>query len=547
MTQGSPTFNLVDEPWITVVTTDGRCEDVSLLNAFVRARGITRIVGEVPTQSFAILRLLLAVLHRASGGPQSVEQWVHARDDWDDAVGWVRGYLAAFHERFDLRDPAMPFFQVADLRSASDGVSGLAKLIADVPNGEPYFTTRIGRGIERISWAEAARWLVHVHAFDPAGIRTGAVGDPRAKGGKGYPIGPGWAGQLGGVHVVGETLAETLLLDLVVPHEIDVMSGPADLPPWERPPQDQCEDHSNGGQPRGLVDLYTWQARRVRLDGDSEGVTGLVLAQGDRMTPQNRQTLEPLTGWRFSEPQTKKHGTQTYMPREHSAERAFWRGLSGLLPQVSDTVAGSAPARYQEPGVLQWVAKLRWRGELTAGHVRVRAIGVRYVSNQSTFDEIVDDELVVPLALLTDAVLAQAAVDGVAEAEAAVNQLANLAHNVALAAGASTEDEGPRERARERAYSQLDVPYRRWLIRLGEADDVRESRVAWQRELNDLAYGLSRDLVEQAGTAAWVGRRVKGRHVDLGLAEAWFLSGLRKVLTLAVAVELTPAAQEEIA
>lgn len=547
MTERPPTFNLVDEAWITVIGTDGRTRDVSLIEAFTRGREIVRVVGEVPTQGFAILRLLLAILHRASGGPQSVEQWVHARDDWDDTVGWVRGYLTQFHARFDLRDPTMPFFQVADLRSVSDAVSGLEKLIADVPNGEPYFTTRTGRGIERISWAEAARWLVHVQAFDPAGIRTGAVGDPRSSGGKGYPIGPAWAGQLGGVHVVGDTLADTLLLNLVVPQEIDVMSGPGDLPPWERPPLDQREDASNGGQPRGLVDLYTWQARRVRLVGEGDDVVGLVLAQGDRMTPQNRLTIEPLTGWRFSEPQTKKHGSVTYMPREHMPERAFWRGLSGLLPHVTDTVGGAKPARYQEPGVLQWVARLRRQGELADAVVRVHAVGVRYGANQSTFDEIVDDELTLPTDLLTDPGLAQRAVDGVAEAGAAVDQLAHLTRNVALAAGASTEGDGPRERARETAYARLDVPYRTWLAGLSEAGDARESSAEWQRQVRSLVFGLSRDVVEQAGMAAWIGRRVQGRHVDLGLADAWFLSGLRKALPLAVTMEPTPVSQEEIA
>lgn len=549
MTQEPSRFNLVDEPWITVVTVRGETQDVSLLDAFVRAPEITRVVGELPTQGFAVLRLLLAVLHRASGGPQSLDQWVHARDNWPDAVSWVEEYLALVRHRFDVRDPAAPFFQVADLRSATGAVSGLEKLVADVPNGEPYFTTRSGRGLERISWAEASRWLVHVHAFDPAGIRTGAVGDPRERGGKGYPNGTGWAGQLGGVHIVGETLAQTLLLNLVVPTEIDVGSGPGDLPPWEREPLDQCADVSHGGEPRGLVDLYTWQARRVRLTGDDDGVTGLVLSQGDRMTPQNRMTIEPLTGWRFSEPQTKKHGAETYMPREHVPERAFWRGLSGLLPQVADTTGGSRPARYKEPGIMTWVGRLRHH-DAAVGHViRVHAVGVRYGSNQSTFDEIVDDELALPTDVLVRPELAQLAVDGVAATEAAVDQLAYLARNVALAAGASTEDDGPRDRARERAYARVDAPFRAWLAGIGLDDepDLRALLAAWQRDVRSSVFALSRDVVDQAGAPAWVGRRVQGRHLDLGLADAWFLAGLSKALPLAVPGEQITDPQEEIA
>lgn len=542
---GTPTsFNLIDEPWITVVTDDGAARDVSLAEAFAQARQIRRIVGEVPTQSFAILRLLLAILHRASGGPQSIEQWQHASEHWDDVVGWVNTYLEAMRGRFDLRDPAVPFFQVAGLHAESGAVSGLDKLIADVPNGEPYFTTRIGRGIEQITWAEAARWVVHVQAFDPNGIRTGVVGDDRSKGGRSYPIGPAWAGQLGGLHAVGSDLAATLLLNLVVPDAINVLSGPDDLPVWEREPLGPGADLSNGGEPRGLVDLYTWQARRVLLVGDV-AVTGLVLGQGDRMTPQNRHFIEPLTAWRFSDPQTKRFGAETYMAREHDPERALWRGLSGLLPHVAETTRGAKPARFQVPGVVSWVSSSAVAGVVGGSTVQLRAVGVKYGSNQSTFAEIIDDEVMLPLALLTDAVLAQAAVDAVNDADAAVQALGALGKNVAVAAGASTEDDGPWDRARERAYASLDEPYRAWLATLGTEPDPQRSRQNWQEQVRQIVFALSRPVVEQAGVAAWVGRTNGGRHVDLGLADAWFLAALRRALPLAHAPQQPEHPSEE--
>src|SRR5699024_2697574 len=63
---------------------------------------------------------------------------------------------------------------------------------------------------------EAARWLVHCMAFDISGIKSGAVGDPRVKGGKGYPIGIGWSGWLGGLYFEGDTLFQTLMLNTVL-------------------------------------------------------------------------------------------------------------------------------------------------------------------------------------------------------------------------------------------------------------------------------------------------------------------------------------------
>ena len=202
-------FNLLDEPWIRVTRLDGAPDEVSLLTLFREATDIAGIHGEIASQDVAILRLLLAICHRAMDGPEDLDTW---REYWEEPEHLGRDvidYLERYRERFDLRDPDRPFFQVAGIHAASGKTSGLESLIADVPNGNPFFTTRMAQGLESIGWAEAARWLVHVHAFDPSGIRTGAVGDPQVKGGKGYPIGPGWTGQIGTVTVVGESLERT--------------------------------------------------------------------------------------------------------------------------------------------------------------------------------------------------------------------------------------------------------------------------------------------------------------------------------------------------
>ncbi|UNX54045.1 type I-E CRISPR-associated protein Cse1/CasA [Georgenia sp. TF02-10] len=424
----------------------------------------------------------------------------------------------------------------AGLRSATGEVSGLEKLIADIPNGAPLFTTRSGAGLARIGWAEAARWLVHVHAFDPSGIRTGAVGDERAKGGKGYPIGPGWAGQIGGVLVAGATLEETLLLNLVATGApgLDLDGGPGDLPAWERPPLGPGIEAGRGEEPRptGPVDLYTWQSRRVRLVGDDDGVTGLVLAQGDRMTPQNRQRAEPLSAWRFSEPQTKRAGAPTYMPLLHDPSRSFWRGLAALLPVASERVGGRGVDRFLAPAVVHWVSLLEGEGLLPRhGVVRLRAQSLVYGSNNSVVDEIVDDILVLPEFLLQPGSEAQQllARDEVERTEAVAQALANLASNLAAAAGADVVD-GPRTRARESFYARVDQPFRRWLVSLEPAEPIPSASARWQRTVRDLVENLGTELLDGAGSAAWRGRESRGHHVDVGVSDRWFRRALAAAL-----------------
>ncbi|MBU4335944.1 MAG: type I-E CRISPR-associated protein Cse1/CasA, partial [Actinobacteria bacterium] len=320
-------FNLLDEPFIPVLRRDGRATTVSLMGLFAEAAELDRITAELPTQSFSLVRLALAVAHRAfvSLTPAYDEDVRDVVDDlaerWPQAVEeQVRPYLETHRARFDLFDPELPFFQTAGLHTAKGDVSELGKIVADVPNGSPYLTARSARSLRRIPAAEAALWLIHTQAYDPSGIKTGVVGHPRAKGGKVYPEGTGWTGQLGGVHLLGASVRDTLLLNLWAARPAaDRMD--VDLPPWERPAQTLASAPDFAYRPVGPVDLYTWQPRRIRLvraPGTTD-VTGVLLTYGDKFTVQERQNLiglEPMSTWRYSKPQTAKFGRTIHMTRK---------------------------------------------------------------------------------------------------------------------------------------------------------------------------------------------------------------------------------------
>ncbi len=333
-------FQLLDEPWLRVVMLDGTVTDKSLKGVFADAHLIRELVGELPTTTFALHRLLLAVLYRsievvpmAESGRRPSASW---RALWalPELPGVVDQYLELHRDAFDLLHLDRPFLQVPDLATAKGDVGGLEKLVADVPNGEQYFTTRAGRSLRRIPFAEAARWLVHTMAYDISGIKSGAVGDARVKGGKGYPIGTGWVGTIGGLLVEGGTLRETLLLNLVLGADgVDEhpWSDENDLAVWERPVLTAAPEPD--WQPAGPASVLIWPSRRVRLAHDGAAVTGVLIANGDPLTPQDRFRVEPMTGWRRSEPQEKKLGRYpVYMPRTHDPDRALWRGLQSMLP-----------------------------------------------------------------------------------------------------------------------------------------------------------------------------------------------------------------------
>lgn len=524
-------FDLTDRPWIPVLGRDGRQDELSLRDVFARAGDLRRIVGDLPTQEFALIRLLLAVAHDALDGPQDIDAWSELWAD-QECFAPVGPYLDAHRDRFDLLDPHMPFFQTAGLRTAKDEVFSLNRIVADVPNGDPFFSARMPT-VDRLSFAEAARWVVHAHAYDTSGIKTGVEGDTRAKGGKVYPLGVGWVGNLGGVFVEGRTLRETLLLNLVAADTNGMEIDDEDAPAWRREP---CGPGGTERAPTGVRDLYTWQTRRLRLHFDADGVHGVVLGYGDPLGPRNRQHREPMTGWRRSIPQEKKlRESPVYLPREHSPERAAWRGIASLIVNQPGPTQGSEPPARLRPTILEWVARLVTEGELERGFlVRARTIGARYGTQQSVIDEIVDDQVSMAVVLLHqhDRRYVEQAIAAVEDADRAVDALGDLAADLARAAG--TEQEGPRSTARDLGYGLLEAPYRTWLGHLAEAEDPYPRRVEWQRQVRELVGRLGDRLMAQAGDAAWQGRTVAVKQgtewLNSALAGKWFNAALDKHL-----------------
>ncbi|MGC4993019.1 type I-E CRISPR-associated protein Cse1/CasA [Nocardia salmonicida] len=528
MTTATAGLNLIEDPWIQVVDRSAKVEVLSVREVLHRASELSGIVGEVPTQSFAILRVLLAILRRsiADRPGMAVDVWSSLWENDSLPLAEIDVYLDTHRGRFELFDAQQPFFQVAGLKAAGDTVGPLDKLIADVPNGAKYFTTRAGRHLQQIDFAEAARWLVHAHGFDPSGIKTGAVDDPRVKNNKGYPIGVGFAGALGGVFLEGATLRETLLLNLVLLDINGERYRSDDVPAWEREPDGPGV--RTDPIPTGPADLATWQSRRIRLVANENQVTGVVLCNGDPLEPFNQHRLEPMSGWRYSDIQTKKAGKTRHYPRTHDPERSLWRGMSSML---NDLATGESTAGSNiTAGVVHWAQQLVDDDVLEPTHpIRLHAVGMHYINQQSVVGEVVDDTIGFRVGLLSNPVLRSSAVRAVDCADEAVSALSWLAANLTRAAGGDAD--GPRTRAREEGYFALEAPFRRWLAGLDPRNDTFDEELrAWHQIVRPIIDQLAADAMSAAGKPAWVGRKVDARWLDSGLASIMYRAQLRKAV-----------------
>lgn len=541
---GPPSFNLATEPWLPVQRANGKVGLVSLLGLFEQADSLRRLVGDVPTQELALLRLLLAVLYDALDGPAEVEDW---EDLWlsSDPFAAVPEYLARHSDRFGLFDPERPFYQVAGLETVKNEIAPLSRIVADVPVGEPFFAMH-RPGVDSLSYAEAARWLVHAHAFDTSGIKSAMMGDERGKAGKVYPLGVGSLGHLGGVFAEGATLRETLLLNLIALEEaqggFEDVAG-QDVPVWRREKPlgaGARMDASGGARPAGLRDLYTWQSRRIRLHADGGAVTGVVVGYGDPLSLAAPWKVEPMSSWRRNETQEKKQGRPlVYTPLRHDPSRVAWRGLSALLParrQASDGGKRGEPDRVLPSGIVRWFTQVIVASEIDPGTlVRLRLVGAVYGTQQSVVDEIVDDSVVLPVITLhaENPVFGAAAVDAVSDADAAVTALGQLAGNLARAAG--TDPAAHVTAARDLGFGALDGPYRAWLKDLLAFEDLEVARSEWRAAVRGHVLRLGRQVLDATGPAADEGRLVEipglgKRLMDAGRAEHIFRGRLHTVV-----------------
>ncbi len=536
-----PAFNLIDEPWIPVIT-DAGAADWSIREALTSATQAHRITGELSTEMFAIHRLLLAILYRAlEVDERSWRRW------WRDRrlpETEIVEYLDTFHDRFDLLDDERPFFQVGDLHTTKGEFTELERLIADAPTGHPFMTTKLKESLRSLSFADAARWVVHCQAFDPSGIKSGAVGDDRVKGGRGYPIGVASAGQIGGLLWEGSNLLETLLLNLSPVKEDQQI---ADFAVWEMAPHTAAAlfpvDDPNAlpVQPPGPAANLTWQNRRIRLAHDGHRVTGVLICNGDRYSPLNLGHVEHMTAWRDSPAQAKRYGLEAArMPRLHDPSRSLWRGMESLLS--GGTVEGG-------PGTFEHLAGQVLEGVLDRAAVyRVRAVGAQYINNASIIGEIVDDELSLPMRSIVDGDerAATTVVDMVNRTDKAVRAFGQLAQNLVRAAGAGVEADA-REAAFERAFDELDRSFRSWLISLADpARQLEEATVGWAEVVRKVLLGLAADFIVAAGPAAWTGHDAKtghdGKktHIDSARAESWFRHQLFSIFPTSVSQEGSP-------
>jgi CRISPR system Cascade subunit CasA len=530
-------FDLIHQPWIPVMVAGTRT-DVSLMDAVTAAGEIDGLAADDPLEAAAVFRqVLLPVVIDALGMPASAADWARRWNDGSPDFAAARGYLTEHAACFDLFDEVRPFVQVAQLRTMADDTKPVSLLIPSIATGNnvPLFSSRTEADPPALTPAQAARAVLVAHSWDTAAIKSGADGDPRVSKGKTTGNPTGYLGQLGVVIPAGRTLAQTLALSVPV--------SPQGLRPGDRP-QWRADPAGPAWRQRaalGVLDLLTWQSRRIRLipktdDSGDLTISRVVLTAGDRLD-QIPQDLEPHTPWKQVD--KPKAGQAPQRPVRHVSGKDAWRGLDALL-----AIREPSDARVSAPNVLIQVSELIADGYLPPGlMLSVMIVGVAYGNQSAVVEDVISDQIPMPVsALIADGSARSLLLDIAGQAEALRVAANRLGDDLRRSRGAEPVPWDKSQRPGDVLIHQFTPAVTRILAGLRRNPDlVEEADAAWRAEARRLAWQSAEEQLGSVPPEAFLGRSNGGRVFRLADAEAWFRRSVSKVLGASVPSSGRPA------
>lgn len=381
-------FDLLTQPWLPVVYSDGTPEEIGVTQLFRDAHQIYRLVGETPPMTAALYRLALAIAHRVYG-PATSSEWTTLWHAPSLPAQALCAYLDRWRFRFDLFDPDRPFLQCPGLSALPPG--NLSKLVPYRASGNNVTLFDHTTSSDRLTLrpAEAARWLVTTQTYDPGGTKTPYERDKSSEAAA--------CNKFGVALIEGSNVKDTLLLNLLVYDpscEKPAMTTPRDRPPWEDPEPPDPRPYRRA--PTGWTDLLTWPTRRILLSSsDANGtpvVDGVVITPGTRLDAE-LVDVEMMAAFRRPKQNGKPKLKAPLVPVRLTESRGVWRHSIELL------LAGTR--HRQRPRALDHLADQVEAEHIGADTVyTLRVFGQQLDDKRTIVQSWSEEQVPVPVALL---------------------------------------------------------------------------------------------------------------------------------------------------
>ncbi|MCB5111586.1 type I-E CRISPR-associated protein Cse1/CasA [Streptococcus mutans] len=541
-------FNLLDEPWISVVFDEkGSTKEVSLLDFFQNAHHYKDLAGDTKTQDFAVLRVLLAVLHTvfsrfdANGNvygyleiDEKYRQIEEIEEDdleeYEDDLyeTWltlwqnrqfpdiIEEYLKKWRDRFYLFDEEYPFFQVRkediemvmDLNKDAGKIFGknINRLVSESSNKIALFSPKhnYDNNKERLSNSEIVRWLLTYHGYSEIGGRMKKIGK--------RDYSKGWLYNLGGLFLKGKNLYETLLLNLTLFYFEYDNHLHIQKPCWEFDSAVIIDSYVSGKRIDNLASLYTSWSKEVYIDPHVvQPEFECRVAKIPAISP-NDLFLEPMTLWKYEE--------NSFQPQSHYTNQSLWRSF-GLI-----TMGGMEKLNHI-PGIIDWQRTIK--DNIENASINICSVGMvsDKTANNTPIIEVFDT-LSINEFVLTDiqkdgwVIRINDEVDRVKKVIS--HTYAYFVKDVIVIRKHIEEKEIPKLKKSilrgslfrqdyekqisnriEELYFKIDQPFRQWLSNIQPGDDKDSKILEWREILEKIVLKEAKSLLYEGNPRDYIG------------------------------------------
>ena len=527
-------YNLLDEKWIKVFA-DGKIKHVSMLELFENAHLYEGLAGEMKTQDFSVLRILLAVMHTVfsrykpdgseygyfSIDPKTMRQLdeideddvsEYAEDLYDTWFSlWEAGkfpeiigtYLNTWRDRFFLYNETNAFMQVSkkeiiDRAGGGTLIKGknINRLISESSNKVALFSpAEEGKGNkDLLTNEEVTRWLITYQGYC-------GTGEKRKVDRTDLTCSKGWNYDLGGIYLEGNNLFQTLMINCTLAYTEQRNLQHIQTPAWERTSTENIDLYFSG-LTNNVASLYTAWSRAIYIDPDHDEKTPFSFSVGKLPEISHAdQFLEPMTCWRYNDSGINK---EQYTPRKHRQGESMWRNF-GVVMGIGQSEKGS---KHHRAGVLEWLDDVHQKAEESGMRFLKKQITVCAISMQddgnatswAPVDEVYD-ELQFRELILTDIEPEgwMERINGVVDWSRRMTSgaLRKLLFDVNEIRGKDPKDTEWINNQIELFYYQVDLPFRNWLTGIDPEDNKDDAVRSWKEVFERLIKEFGERVIHE--------------------------------------------------
>lgn len=304
-------FNLLAENWLPFITVSGEPVQLGIAEALRRSEQLRNMSFDSPLFEGALLRILLAILHRAGCGPVDKTEWTTNLSLGKFDENKLSAYFDKVYDKFYLIDSDHPFYQTPGLSMKIAPLS-LKLLFPEIASGhnKTIFNHSLDADEFNISYADAAMGLIATQMYGLGGLFKKETN-------MGYIDSLITASLVRGtpVYAFGDNLFETLSLNLLVCTKnapIPETDSERNVPFWER------QDIQGQGKvaPYGYMHILAPQNRHILLVEEDGKITGMHMGQGEE--PDQSVYIDPF----FLRVKNVKNETYS---RQLQPDRLLWR------------------------------------------------------------------------------------------------------------------------------------------------------------------------------------------------------------------------------